>query len=302
MTSYGSKIQRDQPGVPHAPGASDQENNGQSDSGVLGAVRDDIRQTLRMGWVDPAIEVAASEPVFFTAAWSAIRPNVGRSFLSLAKAVRMEAEDQIQTAVPPSNLRKRLEAELSEEELHRIEESARALHLASAKAQIVVHALSLAARRERIPGTGREESPIRRGIPEWQRWMAFQPASADIRGPLEDASRLFESPAPPVPLRIFARWPAAIIVLWESLREPAASPAWTEAVRRLRRIVLIGLPTLPHPIELQWGVLKARGFTEEDRVRLAEALGRSDSAMAAQTLAAAFAWSAFGAPEIGAEG
>jgi hypothetical protein len=302
MTSFGSKIQRNQPGAPHAPGASGQAINGQSDSGVLGAVRDDIRQTLRMGWVDPAVEVAASEPVFFTAAWSAIRPNVGRSFLALAKAVRTEAEDQIQTAAAPSNLRKRLESELSEEELRRIEESARAIHLASAKAQIVVHALYLAARRERIPGTGREESPIRRGIPEWQRWMAFQPASADIREPLEEASRIFESPALPVPLRIFARWPAALIVLWESLREPAASTAWTEAARRLRRIVLSGLPTLPHPVELQWGVLKARGFTEEDRVRLAEGLERSDRGMAAQTLAAAFAWSAFGAPEIGSEG
>src|SRR5205823_5661390 len=46
---------------------------------ILGAVREDVRQTLRSGWIDASIEVAAAQPVFFTAAWSAIRPNVGRS-------------------------------------------------------------------------------------------------------------------------------------------------------------------------------------------------------------------------------
>ena len=39
-------------------------------SAVLGVVREDIRQTLRMAWIDPAIDAVASQPLFFTAAWS----------------------------------------------------------------------------------------------------------------------------------------------------------------------------------------------------------------------------------------
>src|SRR5438105_1488348 len=72
---------------------------------VLGAVREDIRQTLRMGWVDPAFEALAPHPAFFTAGWSAVRPNVGRSFLSLAKAVREDAALFAKSLVPAPILR-----------------------------------------------------------------------------------------------------------------------------------------------------------------------------------------------------
>src|SRR5205814_8472015 len=93
---------------------------------ILGAVREDVRQTLRSGWIDPSIEAAAAQPVFFTAAWSAIRPNVGRSFLYLAKALRSEAADALAALGAVPDLRKRLNGELGEEELRRIEDALRA--------------------------------------------------------------------------------------------------------------------------------------------------------------------------------
>jgi hypothetical protein len=269
---------------------------------VLGAVRDDVRQTLRTGWLDPGVEAAANYPVFFTAAWSAIRPNVGKSFLALARRLRSDAADVLRVGFELPDLRKRLDGHLSEEEIRRIEESTRAAHLATAKAQIVVHALYRAVRRDRISGTGREEPPIRRGVPEWQRWMSFQPASQNTWPMLEQVVDEMALPTPPVPLRLLARWPAALAALWDELGPLTRSKTWKAGSSRLRRLVLAGMMTLPHPVELQWAALQARGFTEEDRVELTGILAAHDSAMPAQTLASAFTWMAFGAPEIGVEG
>ena len=268
---------------------------------VLAAVRDDVRQTLRCGWIDPAIEAAAAQPIFFTAAWSAIRPNVGKSFLSLARALRTEAADWVRATMDPPDLRKRLERVVSEEELRRIEESARAAHQAMAKVHIVVHAVYRALRRERIGGTGREEPPVRRGVPESQRWMSFQPASDAARGLLDRSARALGVPAAPAPLRLFARWPAALQCVWDGLQQFADSEHRPAAAIRLRRKVLAGIATLPHPVELQWMALKERGFGEEERVRLAEEMAAHDAAMPEQTLLAAFCWLSLGAPEIGAE-
>ncbi len=269
---------------------------------VLGAVRDDVRQTLRTGWLDPGVEAAANYPVFFTAAWSAIRPNVGKSFLALARRIRSDAADVLRVRFDLPDLRKRLDGDLSEEEIRRIEESTRAAHLATAKAQIVVHALYRAVRKERISGTGREEPPVRRGVPEWQRWMSFQPASQDIRPILAQVVNEMALPSPPVPLRLLARWPSALARVWEELGPVVRSEAWKSGAIRLRRLVLAGMTTLPHPVELQWAALRARGFTEEERLELTDVLAAHDSAMPTQTLASAFAWMAFGAPEIGLEG
>jgi hypothetical protein len=60
--------------------------------------------------------------------------------------------------------------------------------------------------------------------------------------------------------------------------------------------------TLPHPVELQWGALQARGFTENEREELVDRLAAHDAAMPGQTLMAAFAWTALGAPDVGGEG
>jgi hypothetical protein len=269
---------------------------------VLGAVRDDVRQTLRTGWLDPGVEAAANYPVFFTAAWSAIRPNVGKSFLALARRIRSDAADLLRVGFDLPDLRKRLDGDFSEEEIRRIEESTRAAHLATAKAQIVVHALYRAVRKERISGTGREEPPVRRGVPEWQRWMSFQPASQNTRPILMQVVDEMALPTAPVPLRLLARWPAALAKVWDELGPIARSEAWKSGASRLRRLVLAGMTTLPHPVELQWAALKDRGFTEEERQELTGILAAHDSAMPTHTLASAFTWMAFGAPEIGVEG
>ena len=268
---------------------------------VVSAVKEDIRQTLRSAWIDPALEVASLYPIFFTAAWSAIRPNVGRSFLALARSVRNEAAEAM-GSFPSVDIRKGLEKNLEEEEIRRVEDCARASHLAAAKSQIVAHALYRAARRDRIEGTGGEEPPIRRGVPEWQRWMSIQPAPEPAKALLDDAVTELAVPSAPVPLRLFARWPDALGSLWKEIRAHQGSKGWNAATVRLRRSVLAGVSTLPHPIELQWGALQARGFTEDERKELVERLAAYDAAMPGQTLVAAFAWTALGAPDVGSEG
>jgi hypothetical protein len=275
---------------------------GPTEAAILEAVREDVRQTLRAGWLDPALEAASVYPVFFTAAWSAIRPNVGKSFLALSKKIRSEAVDALRLSFDIPDLRKRVEGELSEEEIRRVEESSRAAHLSAAKAQIVVHAIYRAVRRERIPGTGREEPPVRRGVPEWQRWMSFQPAPQNVRPILDEVREVIGLATLPIPLRLLARWPAALTTLWDELRPAVTSDAWKGGASRLRRLVLAGIGTLPHPVELQWAALKAKGFTEEDRLGLAQVLATHDAGMSSQTLASAFCWAAFGAPDIGVEG
>lgn len=265
---------------------------------ILGAVREDIRQTLRTGWIDPALDAAAANPVFFTAAWSAMRPNVGKSFIGLARSVRGGAADSVRSWLDLPDLRKQLDSELSREEFGRIEDCVRAAHLGTAKAQIVVHAFHRAVRRERIAGTGREEPPIRRGVPEWQRWMSLQPAPEAAHPILDEAGKAFASPSAPAPLRLFARWPAALQASWAELKRWVPTDRWRSARTKLRRMVLAGVGTLPHPVELQWTALSAKGFGEDDRMRLAEVLAAHDAAMPAQTLAAAFLWIAFGAPDI----
>jgi hypothetical protein len=267
---------------------------------VLAAVRDDVRQTLRTGWLDPAIDAAAANPVFFTAAWSAIRPNVGKSFLLLARALRAQAVEAVRVASEP-DVRKQLEAVLADDDLRRIEETVRASQLAAAKEQIVVHALARAARRDRIPGTGREESPIRRGVPEWQRWIGAQAPDRSDGRVLDEAARAFGVPGAPMSMRLLARWPDALAMLWASAQPLVAADAWRNGAVRLRRVVRSGVDTLPHPVDLQWSALRGRGITEDERVGLAEALTGLDRSMADQTLLAAFVWVAMGAPDIGVE-
>jgi len=67
-------------------------------------------------------------------------------------------------------------------------------------------------------------------------------------------------------------------------------------------VLLGGIGTMPHPVELQWTVLRRRGFGEEDRARVSEAAVPVDAAMPAHTLVAAFLWLAAGAPDVGVDG
>ena len=269
---------------------------------MIAAVRGDVQETLRVAWLDPPLEAAAASPVFFTAAWSAIRPNVGKSFLNLCRALRSEAVDAVRLALDPlPDLRKQLEEGLSEGEARRMEESARAAHLAAAKTQIVMHALHRAVRGDRITGTGGEEPPVRRGIPEWQQWMASQPTSDSAGEILEDAAAKLQVSSPPAALRLLGRWPSAVTCAWAEMSPLVQSDAWKAGSGKLRRMVLAGATTLPHPVDLQWTALKARGFSDEDRLELADRLAAYDLEMPIHTLAAAFVWAAFGSPEIGSE-
>jgi hypothetical protein len=270
-------------------------------SAVLGAVREDIRQTLRVGWIDPSLDAVAAQPVFFTAAWSAIRPNVGKSFQLLARSLRAEALETVISAMDLLDLRKRLASSLSEEELIRIEACVKAAQIATVKVQIVVHAFYRAIRRDRVRSTGREEAPVRRGVPDWQRWMSFQPASPSAQAILDRAGHAFGLVGPPTPLRLLARWPGALEAAWSELDRHRRTENWQAGASRLRRALLGGIQTLPHPIELQWPALKARGFLEADRAEITRLLAAHDAAMPGQSLAAAFLWQAFGAPEIGSE-
>ena len=294
MTAYRTRVDSDD-----ASGGFRLPRGGGDPAALIGAVREDIRQTLRTGWIDPALDSVAAHPLFFTAAWSAIRPNVGKTFLGLARSVRSAAADNVRSWMDLPDLRKQLDGELSREEFGRIEDCVRASHLGTAKAQIVVHAFHRAVRRERIPGTGREEPPSRRGVPEWQRWMSIPPSVEVAHPVLAEAAEAFALPAAPAPLRLFARWPSALGRSWAELKRLVGTDTWRSARVKLRRTVLAGIGTLPHPVELQWSALSERGFADDDRRRLADVLASLDAAMPAQTLAAAFLWIAFGAPDTG---
>jgi hypothetical protein len=131
--------------------------------------------------------------------------------------------------------------------------------------------------------------------------MSAQPASELTRSSLDEAASLLDLPAPPSPLRLLARWPPALNAVWAELRPAWGSKEWRSHATRLRRIVLAGVSNLPHPIELQWTALRQRGLTEEDRLRILDFLAAYDASMPDQSLSSAFAWIAFGAPEIGPE-
>ena len=66
---------------------------------ILAAVLDDVRNTLRVGWIDPALRTLAFEPAFLAAAWAATRPNVTRSFAAAAASVSGARKGLVSRAV-----------------------------------------------------------------------------------------------------------------------------------------------------------------------------------------------------------
>ena len=268
---------------------------------MVGAVREDIRETLRTAWLDPGLEAVSREPVFFAAAWSAIRPSVGRSFLFVARTLR-EQGCAVARSLGARDRLADLGPTLAPEEVVRVGEASRAAHLAAAKTQIVLHLFLRAARRERTLGTGQEEPPSRRGVPEWQRWMSVLPSPDGEHPWLPRATERFGTLDAPPALRPFARWPAALDALWGDLDPVLDSPEWRRGETRLRRSLVAGLDLLPHPVELQWAVLRERGLDEAGRQRAIRLLEAHDGPAAGQTLASAFAWLAFGSTELGQEG
>ena len=279
---------------------------------MLGPIRDDIRQTLRVAWLDPGLEALAQEPVFFAAAWSAIRPSVGRSFLALVRRLRDQAADAVGDFGLPANGAQLagssrsisfgpFDPPLDEDDRPRLTEAARAGHLAAAKAQLVLHLFLRAARREKTRGTGQEEPPARRGVPEWQRWLSVLPTPDPARDVLLRAKDRFGTPDAPAALRPFARWPSALESIWRGLEPVLSSSEWSIGTAAIRRTLLGGLSALPHPVELQWGVLHERGFGDGARRHAVDLLEAYDASAAGQTLAAAYAWRAVGAPDLGQE-
>lgn len=296
-------------GRPQGPAGSDTEASAALDGHgppdpalILAAVRSDVQETLRMAWMDPALDAAAASPVFFTAAWSAIRPNIGKSFLNLCRTLRAEAVDTARSAVDsPSDLRKGLEEQFSDGELRHIEEAARAAHLGTAKTHIVVHALHRAIRGDRIAGTGGEEPPVRRGVPDWQRWLAVQPIPNAATATLDEARAALDLVSTPTALTVIAQWPTVLSSAWAELKPATRRELWKAGTGKLRRMVLAGVSTLPHPIDLQWTALKARGFRDEDRAELSDRMAAFDLEMPVHTLVAAFLWTALGGPEVAGE-
>lgn len=132
--------------------------------------------------------------------------------------------------------------------------------------------------------------------------MAHQSSADGATALLQDAAGALSSPSAPASLRLFARWPSALAAAWGEVEARLPSATWSTAASRIRRHVLAGVATLPHPMELQWGALKARGIPDEERVALLDLVAAYDAAMATQTLVAAFAWAALGSPDIGGEG
>jgi hypothetical protein len=266
---------------------------------LVPAVLRDVRETLQMRWIDSSIEAAARSPVFFTAAWSAIRPNVGPTFLAAARAIREMGDAGIPAKVPPHDDWIRL-SKLDEEEVAEITAILRAFHETAPKVAIVVHALARAARGRPAGGSGGEEAPPKRGVPGWHPHVVLDPTE-DADRTLEEAVKKLGVAEPPDVLVALARWPGYLSRGWREARRAVGTDAWSKSHTRIRRAMAEAVRGLPHVISLQWSALKDRGFTEEERRDVGDLLARYDAAMPAAVLTGAYLWRAAGSPQ-GARG
>ena len=268
---------------------------------ILFAVQDDVRSTLRVAWIDPDLRAVSSYPIFFTAAWSAMRPNVTRSFSTGAERVRAAADACLTGPLTPRNLDSFERLPGAEREV--LLRTVQALHLAAPKIMIVLHAWAALARRQRIAGTGREEPPARRGVPEWQERLG-QPSRAiaeEAEALLDEATTELGLGSTPSILQAAALWPEVIDDVWRHLRPKVSTPAWREARARVRRASTEALRALPHAMELQWDALSRRGLTEDVRRPLADRLTALAAAAPVNVLASTYLWAALGRAEVPAE-
>jgi hypothetical protein len=267
---------------------------------LVPAVLRDVRETLQMRWVDTAVARAAQYPVFFTAAWSAIRPNVGPTFLAASRSIRDLADEGIAELEVPSHQEWAGKARLDDDDVSEIEALLRAFHESVPKTAIVVHALARAARGRPAGGSGAEEAPSKRGVPAWHPHVTFDvPEEADRV--LEEAAKRLKADRAPDVLAALAGWPAYAGRAWRDSRRAVSSDAWTKAHARIRRAVGEAVRGLPHVISLQWSALKDRGFTEEERRDVGDLLARHDAAMPGAILLGTYLWRAAGSPQ-GAKG
>jgi len=269
---------------------------------LIPAVLRDVRETLRMRWIDSSLETAAAHPVFFTAAWSALRPNIGPGFVSAARHIRDLAVNGVkQHATPPDHSEWARLAKLEPQELEQITVTVRAFHESMAKVAIAVHALARAARGRPAGGSGIEEPPPKRGVPNWHPRMVLE-AGEDAQQVLMDAARRLGAPAPPDVLVALSAWPGYLTRAWRDGKRFVGTDGWNETAGRVRRATLEAVRRLPHLISLQWSALKERGFTDEERRDVGDALAGYDSAMPGIVTLVAYLWLAAGAPAETREG
>jgi len=261
------------------------------------AVLDDMRNTLRMAWVDPALRALASQPVFFTAAWAATRPNLTKSFSSGAERIRALALEAVRGErdwVVPAH------EESGSAGVQRLRRTIQAIHCAAPRVLLVVQAWAIMARRRRLPGTGLEEPPARRGVPSWQDGVlalsrSLPPESEAI---LDEATVALDSAFPPPALHAIAPYPHRLESMWRGLNRAPATPRWRQATLSMRRVASEVLRSLPHPMDLQWDVLSRRGLSEDRRQVVADHLTAVASSMPPSVLVAAAVAESYGVADV----
>jgi hypothetical protein len=267
---------------------------------ILYAALDDIRHTLRMGWVDPAIRMVAAQPVFLTAAWSATRPNATKSFAIGAERLRLASLEAVRNVFEPGGHEEYVSGHLSAAERDRLRRTAQAMHCAAPRVVLVLQSWAILARRQRIPGTGLEEPPAKRGVPSWQEGLITVPRSVspEAEALLDDATIALGVVVTPPALQAVAAWPHYLERAWRDLQPAAGRPEWRSSLLALRKIAHEGLHGLPHPMDLQWDVLERRGLPNDSRRPLAEQLTGLAAAMPTALFVASYLVHALGATDI----
>ena len=275
----------------------------QGPDGILSAVLDDVRTTLRVAWVDSTLRALADEPIFLSAAWAATRPNVTRSFAAGAERLQREAVEAARRTLALDDRTAWLEERYGAAEREHLLRTAQSLHHGAARVYLVVQTWATLARRQTIAGTRREEAPARRGVPSWQEGLVGVPhtVSEEAEALIDVATIALALNATPSSLQAVAAWPHLLEHVVSEVRGAVSSPEWVQSVNGLRRSAAEILRALPHPMALQWDVLERKGLTEERRLVVADYLTAATASMPANTLISAAVWIGVGAPDLPAE-
>jgi hypothetical protein len=277
------------------------------DESIVYAVLDDLRHTLRMGWVDPAIRSVSAYPIFLSAAWSATRPNITKSFSLGAERLRaaslQSVRELVEQRAPRDEEHGDEEHEALPDEEERLPRTLQAIHCTSPRVLLAIQAWAILARRQRLPGTGSEEPPARRGIPAWQDGVAPTPGavSPEAEAVLDDATIALRVATTPPALQAAAVRPHFLEHAWRGLQDVTALPGWAQATMTLRRLAAEVLRSLPHPMDLQWEVLGRRGLTEERRQALSDHLSALAASMPVCLLSASYLAHSLGVGEAPAD-
>ena len=269
---------------------------------VLYAVLDDLRNTLGIAWLDPVFRSVASDPIFVIAAWAATRPNVTKSFTESAGRLRRLAYECAVKALDPPDHRPFVFERLGPEDADRLIRTIRSVHHGLPRVYLVVQSWARLSRRQRIPGTGREEMPARRGIPPWQEGVIVPgSASPEAVAAIDQMTAALRIPGAPSSLLALSPAPAYLDRVSHEIVQRAGTDAWHAALVSLRREVTAGIESFPHPMDLQWDALAARGLTEERRSALADQLRDAAAIMPVNVLSAAYLCATLGGPEPSTE-